>query len=168
MDKYRPYIRKYWYHFILAPFFMIIEAGGEFILPYINANIINNGAATGDIPYIIKNGIYMLLMALVMLGAGVLGANFAIRGSSRLAAGVREDTFRQIQKFSFTNIDDFSTGSLITRITNDITQIQNFTQTLLRGMFRSPVMLIGALVMSFSLNPALARIILVVVPTEEP
>jgi ATP-binding cassette subfamily B protein len=107
-------------------------------------------------------------MALVMLGAGVLGANFAIRGSSRLAAGVREDTFRQIQKFSFTNIDDFSTGSLITRITNDITQIQNFTQTLLRGMFRSPVMLIGALVMSFSLNPALARIILVVVPAEGP
>ena len=73
-----------------------------------------------------------------------------------LAAEVRNDAFRQIQRFSFANIDEFSTGSLITRITNDITQIQNFTQTLLRGMFRSPVMLIGALVMSFALNPALA------------
>lgn len=164
MDKYRPYIRKYWYHFILGPFFMIIEAGGEFILPYINANIINNGAANGDIPYIIKNGVYMLLIAIVMLAGGVLGANFAIRGSSRLACGVREDTFRQIQKFSFANIDDFSTGSLITRITNDITQIQNFTQTLLRGFFRSPVMLVGALIMSFTLNPDLAWVILVVVP----
>lgn len=164
MDKYKPYIRKYWYHFLLGPFFMIIEAGGEFILPYINANIINNGAANGNIPYIIKNGVYMLLIAIVMLAAGVLGANFAIRGSSRLAAGVREDTFRQIQKFSFANIDDFSTGSLITRITNDITQIQNFTQTLLRGFFRSPVMLVGALIMSFTLNPQLALVILVVVP----
>lgn len=164
MDKYKPYIRKYWYHFLLGPFFMIIEAGGEFILPYINANIINNGAANGNIPYIIKNGVYMLLIAIVMLAAGVLGANFAIRGSSRLAAGIREDTFRQIQKFSFANIDDFSTGSLITRITNDITQIQNFTQTLLRGFFRSPVMLVGALIMSFTLNPQLALVILVVVP----
>lgn len=99
----------------------------------------------------------MLVIALIMLAAGVLGANFAIRGSSRLAAEVRNDAFRQIQRFSFANIDEFSTGSLITRITNDITQIQNFTQTLLRGMFRSPVMLIGALVMSFALNPALAR-----------
>jgi ATP-binding cassette subfamily B protein len=164
MNKYKPYVKKYWYHFLLGPLFMIIEAGGEFILPYINANIINNGAANADTSYIIKNGVYMLLIALVMLAAGVLGANFAIRGSSHLAAGVRSDTFRQIQKFSFANIDEFSTGSLITRITNDITQIQNFTQTLLRGFFRSPVMLIGALVMSFALNPALARVILIVVP----
>jgi ATP-binding cassette subfamily B protein len=164
MNKYKPYIKKYWYHFVLGPLFMIIEAGGEFILPYINANIINRGAANGDIPYIIENGFFMLLIALIMLAAGVLGANFAIRGSSRLAAGVREDTFRQIQKFSFANIDDFSTGSLITRITNDITQIQNFTQTLLRGFFRSPVMLVGALFMSFSLNPDLAKVFLIVVP----
>lgn len=164
MDKYRPYLKKYWYHFLLGPLFMIIEASGEFILPYINANIINNGAANGDIPYIVRNGVYMLLIAIVMLAGGVLGANFAIRGSSRLAAGVREDTFLQIQKFSFANIDDFSTGSLITRITNDITQIQNFTQTLLRGFFRSPIMLIGALVMSFSLNPKLAWVIFIVIP----
>ncbi|MDO4332859.1 MAG: ABC transporter ATP-binding protein [Eubacteriales bacterium] len=164
MDKYKPYLKKYWYHFFLGPLFMIIEASGEFILPYINANIINNGAANGDIPYIIRNGVYMLIIALMMLAGGVLGANFAIRGSARLAAGVREDTFLQIQKFSFANIDDFSTGSLITRITNDITQIQNFAQTLLRGFFRSPIMLIGALIMSFSLNPKLAWVIFVVIP----
>jgi ATP-binding cassette subfamily B protein len=164
MDKYKTCIKKYWYNFLLGPFFMIIEASGEFILPYINANIINKGAANGDIPYILQNGVYMLIIAVIMLAAGVLGANFAIRGSSRLAAGVREDTFRRIQKFSFANIDDFSTGSLITRITNDISQIQNFTQTLLRGFFRSPVMLVGALVMSFILNPSLAKVILIVVP----
>jgi len=164
MSKYSKYIKKYWYNFLLGPLFMVIEACGEFILPYVNANIINVGAANGDIPYIISHGFYMLIIAIMMLAAGVLGANFAIRGSARLAAGVRYDTFSRIQKFSFSNIDDFTTGSLITRITNDITQIQNFTQTLLRGMFRSPIMIIGALVMSFVLNPKLALVILIVVP----
>ena len=143
---------------------MVLEAAGEFILPYVSANIINKGAANGDIGYILKNGLYMLIIAALMMLFGVLGANFAVRGSARLAAGVRGDVFSKIQSFSFTNIDEFTTGSLITRITNDITQIQNFAQTLLRGMFRSPVMLIGAMVMSFLLNPSLAKIILVVIP----
>ncbi len=164
MKKYIPYVKKYWYCFILGPLFMVMEASGEFILPYINANIINIGAANGDIPYIIKNGVFMALIALGMLVTGVLGANFAIRGSARLAGGIRKDTFCKIQSFSFSNIDDFTPGSLITRITNDVTQIQNFTQNLLRGMFRSPVMLIGAVMMSFALNKSLAWIILIVIP----
>ncbi len=164
MKKYIPYVKKYWYNFILGPLFMILEACGEFILPYINANIINKGASTGDIPYILKNGVLMAFIAILMMATGILGANFSIRGSTRLAAGVRFDVFKQIQKFSFSNIDDFTTGSLITRITNDITQVQNFAQTLLRGMFRSPVMLIGALVMAFTLNGKLALIIFAVMP----
>lgn len=164
MKKYIPYVKKYWYSFILGPLFMILEACGEFILPYINANIINKGATTGDISYILENGLYMAIIAVLMMITGILGANFSIRASTRLAAGVRFDVFRQIQKFSFSNIDEFTTGSLITRITNDITQIQNFTQTLLRGMFRSPVMLIGALIMSFSLNAKLAWIIFAIMP----
>ena len=164
MNKYKPYIKKYWYSFLLGPFFMVLEACGEFILPFINANIIDKGAANGDVDYIIQNGLLMLILAVLMMATGVLGANFAVRGSARLAAGVRRDTFKKIQTFSFSNIDEFTTGSLITRITNDITQIQNFTQTLLRGMFRSPIMLIGALVMSFLLNPTLAWILLAVVP----
>ena len=164
MKKYRPYVRKYWYCFILGPLFMILEASGEFILPLINKNMVDIGAANGDMEFILKNGVYMLLLAIAMMLTGVLGANFAIRGAAHLAAGVRKDTFDKIQTFSFANIDDFSTGSLITRITNDITQIQTFTQTLLRGFFRSPVMLIGALIMSFILNPKLALIILIAVP----
>lgn len=164
MRKYIPYIKKYWYSFILGPLFMILEACGEFILPYINANIINKGAATGDIGYIVENGLYMAILAVLMMITGILGANFSIRASTRLSAGVRFDVFRKIQKFSFSNIDDFTTGSLITRITNDITQIQNFAQTLLRGMFRSPVMLIGALIMSFSLNARLAWVIFAIIP----
>ncbi len=164
MKKYTKYVKKYWYNFLLGPLFMVLEACGEFILPYINANIINKGASSGDIDYIIGNGILMGILAIGMMITGVLGANFAIRGSARLATGVRADVFRQIQRFSFANIDEFTTGSLITRITNDITQIQNFTQSLLRGCFRSPIMLVGALVMSFTLAPKLAWVIFMIVP----
>lgn len=164
MKKYVGYVKKYWYSFLLGPFFMVLEACGEFILPYINANIIDKGAAEKNVPYILENGLYMVLLAAFMMLTGILGANFAIRGSTRLAAGVRRDVFTRIQSYSFSNIDDFTTGSLITRITNDITQIQNFTGTLLRGMFRSPIMLIGALVMSFTLKRELALIIFAIIP----
>ena len=164
MNKYKRHIKEHWYCFLLGPFFMILEACGEFLLPYINANIINKGAANGDVGYILQNGLYMLLLAIGMLATGVLGANFAIRGASYLSAGVRADVFRRIQKFSFANIDEFTTGSLITRITNDVTQIQNFVQMLLRGAFRTPVMLVGALAMSFIMSPRLAWIILLIIP----
>ena len=164
MKKYVGYVKKYWYSFLLGPFFMVLEACGEFILPYINANIIDKGAAEKNVPYILENGLYMVLLAAFMMITGILGANFAIRGSARLAAGVRRDVFKRIQTFSFSNIDDFTTGSLITRITNDITQVQNFTGTLLRGMFRSPIMLVGALVMSFTLKKELAWVIFAIIP----
>lgn len=163
MKYYKAYIKKYLYCFLLGPLFMVIEACGEFILPYLNANIINIGIVNKDVNYVIENAIGMVIIALVMLIAGVLGAYFAIKGAAHLASDIRSQTFMKIQKFSFTNIDDFSTGSLITRITNDITQIQTFTQTLLRGFFRSPVMLIGAIAMSFLLNKTLAIILSIAV-----
>ena len=164
MLKYRKYIKNYWYCFVLGPLFMVLEATGEFLLPYINANIINNGVSEGNLNFIIKNGIYMALIAVFMLITGILGAFFAIRGASNLAADIRKHTYAKIQKFSFSDIDMFTTGSLITRITNDVSQVQNFMQSLLRGFFRSPVMLIGALVMSFTLNAKLARVFIVVIP----
>ena len=164
MKQYTKYAKKYWYSFLLGPLFMVLEACGEFILPYINANIIDKGAANGDVKYILINGLYMVLLAVFMMITGILGANFAVRGAARLAAGVRLDVFKRIQRFSFSNIDDFTTGSLITRITNDVTQIQNFTGTLLRGMFRSPIMLVGALIMSFTLKRELAWVIFAIIP----
>lgn len=164
MKKYKKYVKKYWYCFLLGPFFMVLEACGEFLLPFVNAKMIDQGVANQDIPYILQNGILLICLALGMLATGVLGAFFAVRGASRTAAGIRKDTFDKIQTFSFSDIDRFSTGSLITRVTNDVTQIQNFAQLLLRGFFRSPVMLIGALWMSFQLNRELAWVILIVMP----
>lgn len=164
MKNYLHYIKSYWYYFIFGPICMVLEACGEFILPYMSANIINVGAANNDIPYIIENGIHMAFISALMLIFGVLGANFSIRGASMLAADIRLVTFKKIQKFSFSNVDEFSTGSLITRITNDVSQVQNFTQTFLRGLFRSPVMIIGAIVMSFALEPKIAWIIFAIIP----
>lgn len=162
--KYKESIQKYWYCFVLGPLFMMLEAAGEFILPYMSADMIDHGAAVGDVSYVLRKGALMLLLAVFMLATGVLGAFFSIRAATRLAASVRLQTFKKIQTFSFENIDEFSTGSLITRITNDITQIQNFAQSLLRGSFRSPIMLVGAIYMSFKLNAKLAWIICAVVP----
>lgn len=164
MKRYTTHMKKDWYCFVLGPLFMTLEACGEFIVPFINANIINNGAAAGDIPYIIKNSIYMLLAAICMLITGVLGAFFSVRGAARMACSLRKEVFTKIQTFSFSDIDRFSTGSLITRVTNDITQVQTFTQSLFRGFFRSPIMLIGALIMSFYLSPDIAWVIFIVVP----
>lgn len=164
MNKYRKHMKADWYCFILGPVFMTLEACGEFIVPFINANIINKGAAVREISYILQNSFYMLLVAVGMLITGVLGAFFSVRGAARMAAGVRKEVFDRIQTFSFSDIDRFSTGSLITRVTNDITQVQTFTQSLFRGFFRSPVMLIGALIMSFKLSPDIAWVIFIVVP----
>ena len=101
MEKYKDSIKEYAYCFILGPFFMIIEACGEFILPYLNANIIDKGAANGDIPFILQNGLYMLVTALIMLAGGVLGAYFAIKGAAHLAAGVGGEGFSRVPKSSF-------------------------------------------------------------------
>ena len=164
MKKYLPYVKKYLPYFILGPFFMVIEACGEFILPFLNKDIIDNGAAKGDVDYIIQKGILMAVIAVIMLVTGVLGANLTVKASANLAKEIRRDTFDKIQTFSFADIDRFSTGSLITRLTNDITQVQTFTQSLLRGCFRSPIMIVGALIMSFMLSPKLALVIICIVP----
>ncbi len=164
MQKYMETVRRIPYAFILGPLFMTLEASGEFLLPYLMADIINIGAAGHDTAFILRQGALMAVMALFMLIFGVLGAWFAIQAATALAADLRFKTYTRIQTFSFSQIDDFSTGSLITRITNDVTQIQNFAQQLLRGAFRSPIMLIGALVMSMVMDPHLAMILFVVVP----
>ncbi|MBQ9989732.1 MAG: ABC transporter ATP-binding protein [Lachnospiraceae bacterium] len=164
MKRYFIYIKRVWYYFLFGPMLMVLEACGEFILPYISANMINVGTAGRDIPYILKNGLLMAVISLAMLIFGVAGANFGTRGAAELAADIRLITFKKIQQFSFANIDSFSTGSLITRITNDVSQVQNFTQMFLRGLFRSPVMIIGAIVMSFKLEQGIGWIVFMILP----
>lgn len=164
MKRYLKYIKPYWYAFILGPVLMITEVVGEVVLPAYMAKIINIGAANRDVPYIVGTGITMVIIAFIMMGGGIGGAWFASKASISFGADLRNDCFRKVQKFSFTNIDTFSTGSLVTRLTNDITQVQNLIMMGLRMMLRAPGMLIGAIIMAFSMNAGLARLFLVIMP----
>ena len=143
---------------------MIAEVIGDVLLPYLTSLIINVGAANRDIVYIAKMGGLMALASLLMMLAGVGGSYFGVKASSSFAADLRKDVFHKIQEFSFSNIDTFSTGSLITRLTNDITQVQNLVLMMLRMMLRSPGMLIGAIIMAFTMNATLAIVIVIIVP----
>lgn len=143
---------------------MIVEVVGEVMLPAMMADIINIGAANRDIPYMITKGIMMVIMAFTMMVGGMGGAYFAAKAAMHFGRDLRKDLFQKVQKFSFANIDSFSTGSLVTRLTNDITQMQNVIMMGLRMMLRAPGMLIGAVIMAFTMNASLALIILIVAP----
>ncbi len=170
MKHYGKYVRPYLSAFILGPIFMIVEVVGEVLLPKLMALIINYGCgqmegveAKGS-GYIILIGAAMIGMALVMMLGGILGAYFAIKASVNFAADLRSDVFVKIQRFSFENIEKFSTGSLVTRLTNDITNVQNMISMALRMCLRAPGMLIGGLIMAFLTNSKLALVMVVVLP----
>lgn len=164
MKRYFKYIRPYLPYFIIGPIMMIVEIIGEVLMPYLMAQIINNGVAERNIPYIISMGGVMVVVALLMMLGGVGGAYFAAKASVNFATDLRSDVFAKVQKFSFANIDSFSTGSLVTRLTNDITQMQNMVNMSLRMALRAPGMMIGAIIMAFMMNARLAVVILIVMP----
>ncbi len=164
MSRYWKYIKPYLGAFIVGPLLMIVEVIGEVVLPKFMANIINIGAAGHDVPYIVGMGAAMIVTALVMMAGGIGGAYFAAKASISFSSDLRSDVFDKVQKFSFANLDQFSTGSLVTRLTNDITQVQNLLNMALRMMLRAPGMLIGALIMAFIMNAQLALVVLVVIP----
>lgn len=164
MKRYWKYIKPYLPAFIIGPLMMIVEVIGEVVLPKLMANIINVGVTNGSAGYITGTGVLMILVALLMMAGGVGGAYFGAKAAVSFAADLRKDAFDKVQTFSFSNLDQFSTGSLVTRLTNDITQVQNLINMALRMMLRAPGMLIGALIMAFVMNAELAVIVLIVIP----
>ena len=164
MKRYWKYIKPYLPAFIIGPLMMIVEVIGEVVLPKLMANIINVGVTNGSVGYITGTGALMILVALLMMAGGVGGAYFGAKAAVSFSADLRKDAFDKVQTFSFANLDQFSTGSLVTRLTNDITQVQNLINMALRMMLRAPGMLIGALIMAFVMNAELAVIVLIVIP----
>ena len=174
--SYWKYIKPNLLFFTLGPVLMLTEVAGEVIMPRLMASSLKFGVSAeygavevfgrewSGIPYIILIGISMVLTALLMLVGGVGGNYCATRAGTGFAAGLRKDIFYRIQDFSFANIDNFSTGSLVTRLTNDVTQLQNFTRMALIMLLRAPGMMIGAIVMALNMNASLANVILYVVP----
>ena len=144
---------------------MLTEVAGDVLMPKLMSLIVNEGVKTyKDMSYIIEVGIMMVILAIVMMIGGVVGNYFAARGAIGFGADLRLDVFKKVQTLSFKNIDKFSTGSLVTRLTNDITQIQNVVRMAMVMLLRSPGMLVGAFIMAITMNWRLALIIAVVAP----
>jgi ATP-binding cassette subfamily B protein len=163
MKRWFQYCKPYLKYFILGPICMIVEVIGEVLMPKYLAMVIDH--ATGHTPwYSVGTMALMIVTALLMMAGGVGGAYYGAKASVNFAADLREDIYRKVQKFSFANIDRFSTGSLVTRLTNDVTQLQNFVNMMLRMALRSPGMFIGGLIMAISLRPNLAVVLAVTIP----
>ena len=164
MKRYAKYAKPYLSAFIIGPCLMLTEVFGEIMLPKLMSMIINNGVASRNVAYIGKMGTLMVLTVLFMAVGGILGAYFSAKASISFTSDMRNDLFRKVQQFSFENIDGYSTGSLVTRLTNDVQQVQNVLMMGLRMALRAPGMFLGALIMAFMMNRQLAVIILIVIP----
>ena len=156
-------IKEYKSASIVTPIFMILEVAMEMVIPLLMASIIDDGVQAGDMKHIFVIGCYMVLAAIVGLFAGVMGGKYGAKASTGFARNLREAMYENIQTFSFSNIDKFSTAGLVTRMTTDVTNVQNAYQMLLRMCFRAPVSLICAMLMAFLINAKVASIYLVAV-----
>lgn len=180
--KWSKYVKPYLAYFIIGPICMIAEVIGEVLMPKFLAGIIDYGTGQADIetaspvyrklfeicgdrsPFIIALMCAMILTAVLMMLGGVGGAYFGAKASINFACDLRYDIYSKVQDFSFANIDKFSTGSLVTRLTNDVTRMQNFINMMLRMCLRAPGMLIGGIIMAVIVSPSLTTCLAVALP----
>ena len=164
MKRWFKYIKPYWVYFVLGPLCMIVEVIGEVFIPKLYSQIINNGVNNQNVGYIVGMAALMVGVSVLMLLGGVGGAYFGAKASVNFGADLRQDLYNKVQKYSFANIDKFQTGSLVTRLTNDVTLIQKMVNMLLRMCLRAPGMMIGAIIMAVIMNARLALILAVIMP----
>lgn len=157
-------VREYKKHSILAPVFVIFEVIMEVVIPLLMANLIDFGIDDGNLEYIVKMGVVLVVFALISLIFGILSGRSAAIASAGFAKNLRKDMYYKVQNFSFSNIDKFSTASIVTRLTTDITNVQNAYMMIIRVAVRAPIMLICALVLAFNVNASMALIFLCIVP----
>ncbi|APC38950.1 ABC transporter ATP-binding protein [Clostridium estertheticum] len=149
---------------ILAPVFVTFEVIMEVIVPFLMAQIIDNGISKGNLGYISKMGIVLVMCTIFSLFFGMQSGRYAAKASAGYAKNVRREMYYNIQSFSFSDIEKFSSASLVTRLTTDVTNVQNSYQMIIRILVRSPLMLIFSLIMAFNLNAKLALVFLVAIP----
>lgn len=154
------YIGKYKKETYITPVFIMLEVTFEIFIPTLMALIIDRGLANNDIQYVIKIGLIMVVISLLSLVSGAMAGKFAATASAGFARNLRRKMYENIQKFAFSNIDKYSTAGLITRLTTDITNVQNAFQMIVRMCIRAPFMLISAMTMSFIINAKLALVFL--------
>ena len=157
-------VGKYKKYAILTPLVMLGEVLMEVSIPFVMALMVDNGIGKNDTDYTIKMGLLMVAMAIVSFICGALGGKFAAIAGMGFAKNVRKRLFDKVQDFSFSNVDKFSTASLVTRLTTDVTNVQNTFMMMIRMAVRSPFMLIFALIMAISINARLALVFLIAIP----
>ena len=157
-------VGEYKKYAILTPVTIIGEVLMELLIPTIMAMIIDNGIKQGDIGYVVKMGGIMVVMSLFSLAFGALAGRFAAVAGMGFSKNLRAKLFEKVQSFSFANVDKFSSSSLITRLTTDVTNTQNAFMMVIRMAIRSPIMFIGAIIMAVRLNPKLSLVLLIVLP----
>ncbi len=157
-------IREYKLPSILAPLCVTVEVVMEVLLPFLMADLIDNGVNKSDMNHIITSGLILAGVAFAALAFGILSGKFAAEASAGFAKNLRHDMFYKIQEYSFVNIDKFSSSSLVTRLTTDITNVQNAYQMIIRVAIRAPFMMIFAMIMSFSVNAQLSWVFVAFIP----
>lgn len=164
MKQYIQYFKKYKAAVMLAPLMMVIECISDIVQPMLMSNIVDIGIANQNLNYTVKIGIAMIILAIIAVFSGILNAVFSSKAAVGFATELRKALFKKIQSFSFSNIDKFSTSSLVTRLTGDITQLQNVTTMGLRMFIKAPLLLLFGAIMAISINKELAVILIVSIP----
>ena len=157
-------IREYKVPTILAPIFIALEVILEVFIPLIMGGLMDNGIDKGDTAYVVKAGLLLVVLCFMSLASGVASGTAAAKASAGFAKNLRHDMYHNVQNFSFANIDKFSTSGLVTRLTTDVTNLQNSFQMIIRIAVRSPAMLIFSLTMALSINAKISAIFLCVIP----
>lgn len=157
-------VREYKRDSILAPIFVTLEVIMEVVIPLLMAMLIDKGIDAGNMNYILKIGIALAISCVISLVFGALSGKFAASASAGFAKNLRKDMFYNVQNFSFSNIDKFSASSIVTRLTTDITNVQNAYQMIVRIAVRGPIMIIFSLIMAFGINHKLSLVFLLAIP----
>jgi ATP-binding cassette, subfamily B, multidrug efflux pump len=158
------YLRPYWHWAVLAPLLMVLEVAMDLLQPRMIERIVDNGIARSDLPLVFNTGLLMVGFALLGVVGGMGCTIFAVLASQGVGADLRGAAFRKVQALSFGNLDRLETGKLVTRLTNDVTQIQDVVMILLRVMVRVPLLLVGSIIMAALTSPTLTLIFLPLVP----
>ena len=164
IKRFLPYVKPYWKATLIAPLLMVLEVTMDLLQPTVLARMVDIGIAQLDLSYVIQMALLMIGLALVGAVGGAGCSIFAIRSAYSFGADLRSDVFRKVQSLSFGNLDKLETGKLVTRLTNDVQQVQEMLSMALRMMVRGPLMMVGALIMGAITSPRLGLLFLVLMP----
>ncbi len=164
LNRLKPYLRPYWKQALIAPLLMVVEVVCDLLLPRLLQTIVDQGVATQDIALVVRTGLLMLVVTGIGAVGGIGCTIFAVRASMNFGADLRSAVYRKVQTLSFGNLDRIGTAELVTRLTNDVNQVQEMLLMALRILVRSPLLVVGSLIMAVVTSPTLSLVLVVLMP----